>query len=74
MNKRTFYDLLNFIVYTTVGVGAMLFLIHFLGEVHGLIASVVIFIGQTGWLFMQVRLLERQLREAQQAASPGAAP
>jgi len=56
--------------YVAVGIGMMLSLIYCFGELHGLISTVVIFIGQTGLLFMRVGMLQRQLQQAQ--PGPGA--
>lgn len=67
--KKTPKDILGLIVYSVVGVGAMLMLIHFLGELHGLISTMVVFIGQTGYLYMRVGMLERQLGQAPLAGS-----
>jgi hypothetical protein len=67
MNKRTPKDILNLLLYCAVGVGVMLLLIHTLGELHGIISTVSLFIVQTGFLFMRVGMLERQLQVAQRA-------
>ncbi|MCP5522289.1 MAG: hypothetical protein H7A46_12155 [Verrucomicrobiales bacterium] len=61
-------DILNFVGYSAVGVGAMLLLIHLLGEVHGLISSMVIFIVQAGFLFTRIGALERELRDSRHPA------
>lgn len=71
MNKRTPKDILNLLLYCVVGGGVMLLLINTLGEVHGLISTVTLFIVQTGFLFMRVGMLERQLQaQRPHAANP----
>ena len=62
MHKRTPKDILNLLVYSSVVFGVMLMLIHFFGELHGLISTVVMLIVQTGFLFMRVGMLERRLQ------------
>jgi hypothetical protein len=67
MNKITPKDILNLLVFCAVGVGMLLLLIHTLGELHGIISTVILFIVQTGFLFMRVGTLERQLQAAQRS-------
>jgi hypothetical protein len=74
MNKKTPIDILTSLGYCAVGLGVMLTLMYFLGELHGVILTVVLFIVQTGFLYMRVGMLERQLRETYQARSEQGAP
>jgi hypothetical protein len=57
-------DLLLAILTIAVTFGVMLLLIHMLGEVHGLISTVIILIGQTSFLTIRVASLERELRSS----------
>jgi hypothetical protein len=74
MNKKTLKDYLGLLVYVAVGFGVMLMLIHTFGELHGLISTTVIFMVQTGSLFMRVGMLERQLQSTQQPAGAERTP
>ena len=55
-------DLLLMILTIAVTFGVMLLLIQFLGELHGLISTVIILIGQIALLSRRVFALERELR------------
>jgi len=57
---------LDLLLYIGVGFGVMLMLIYFFGELHGLISTFVIFIAQTGFLFMRLGMLERRLQMTEQ--------
>ncbi len=64
-------SLLMAIVYIAVPFGAMLVLMHFLGELHGLISTVVILIGQISFLTSRVVVLERELRISHEPSDGG---
>jgi hypothetical protein len=55
-------DLLLTLVNVVVTLGAMLAVMAFIGELHGLIATVFILIVQTSFLTRRVVALERELR------------
>ena len=55
-------DLLLTILSSAVTFGIMLLLIQFLGEVHGLISTVIILVCQIAFLSRRVSALERELR------------
>jgi hypothetical protein len=55
-------DLLLTILTIAVTFGVMLLAIHFLGELHGLIVTVIALIGQIAFLGRRVVALERELR------------
>jgi hypothetical protein len=55
-------SLLLTIIQIAMTFGAMLVLISFLGELHGLIVTVIMLIGQTSFLTSRVAALERELR------------
>jgi hypothetical protein len=61
MFKTTSKDLFQYIGLSLLGVAAMLLLVHLLGEVHGLIVTVLIVMGQSAMLFMRVGILQREL-------------
>jgi hypothetical protein len=50
--------------------GAMLVLMQFLGELHGLIVTVIILIGQIAFLSSRVVTLERELRISRESHEP----
>ena len=54
--------LLLMIVNVAVTFGVMLALIHFLGELHGAISTIILLIVQTSFLTKRVTALERELR------------
>jgi len=60
--KPTDKDLLSYIALSLFIVGIMLALIHLLGELHGLIATVVILIGQSALLQTRLGAAQRELR------------
>jgi hypothetical protein len=51
----------------------MLLSMHMLGELHGLIVTVLIVMGQSAMLFMRVGILQRELRALRQTPGPSAA-
>jgi len=55
-------DLRLLILFNAMMFGMMLLLIKFLGELHGLISTVVLLIGQTAFLNRRVNTLEREVR------------
>jgi len=61
-------DLLLMILTIAVTFGVMLLLIQFLGELHGLISTVIILIGQIAFLSRRVFALERELRISREAS------
>ncbi len=48
------------------GVAAVLLLTYLLGEVHGLIVTVIILFGQSAQLFVRVTVLQRELTRMSQ--------
>jgi hypothetical protein len=71
MFKVTYKDkgLLLTIVSAAVTFGVMLALIKTLGELHGVISTVVLLIVQTSFLTSRVVALERELRLSREPAS-----
>jgi hypothetical protein len=63
-------DLLLTILAVGVTVGMMLLLICTLGELHGLISTVIILIGQISFLTMRVVALEREIRVPRETPKP----
>ena len=59
-------DLFQFIGLIVFGVAAMLALIYFLGETHGLIVTVIILFGQSAQLFVRITALQRELTSLRQ--------
>jgi hypothetical protein len=55
-------DLFVAIISIAVTIGVMLALISFLGELHGLICTVIILIVQTSFMTRRMAALERELR------------
>ena len=64
-------DLLSHIAVSAVTVAVMLGPIYLLGEVHGLIATVVILIVQSSLLNMRITALQRELRAVHDGQPPG---
>lgn len=63
-------DLLLAIFYIAFLTGMMLLVTHFLGEVHGLAATVIVLIGQIAFLISRVHALERELRISRESHEP----
>lgn len=61
MVKTSTKDLLQYVGRSLFGVAVMLLLMHLLGEVHGLIVTVIIMINQSAMLLMRVGILQREL-------------
>ena len=59
-------DLFTFIGLTVVGSAALLTLIHILGEIHGLIITVIILFGQSAQSFVRITVLQRELSSLRQ--------
>jgi hypothetical protein len=66
MFKTTTKDILQYIGFSVFGVAAMLLLMHLLGELHGLIVTVIIVMGQSAQLFMRVGVLQWELTTLRQ--------
>jgi hypothetical protein len=64
-------DLLSHIAVSAVTVAIMLGLIYLLGEVHGLIATVVILIVHSSLLNMRITALQRELCAVHDGQPPG---
>jgi hypothetical protein len=58
---KTTRDLLQYIGLSLFGLAAMLLLIHMLGELHGLIVTVIILVGESSLLLTRVGALQREL-------------
>ena len=58
---KTTKDLLQYIGLSLFGLAAMLLLIHMLGELHGLIVTVIILVGESSLLLTRVGALQREL-------------
>ena len=71
MFKTTTKDLVQYIGLTLLGLVTMLVLMHMIGEVHGLIVTVLILIGQSAMLFMRVGILQRELTNLRQGRASG---
>ena len=65
MTTKTF-DLIQYIGLSLFGVGAMLLMIHLIGEVHGLIVTVIILFGHTAHLNVRCTSLQRQVNDLRQ--------
>jgi hypothetical protein len=63
-------DLLLTILSVAVTIGVMLLLMQFIGELHGLILTVVILVVQTSFLTIRVASLERELRISRETHEP----
>ena len=63
-------DLLLTILIVAVTIGVMLLAIQFLGELHGLIVTVIGLIVQTLFLTIRVASLERELRISRESHEP----
>ena len=59
-------DLFTFIGLTLFGSAALLTLIYILGEIHGLIITVVILFGQSAQSFVRITVLQRELSSLRQ--------
>jgi hypothetical protein len=59
-------DLFTFIGLSVFGSAAMLTLIYILGEVHGLIITVIILCGQSAQSFVRIAVLQRELSSLRQ--------
>lgn len=62
MLKSSDKDLLRYIALAVTSVGMMLGAIHFLGEVHGLIITVVALIIQFSRMAVQLQTVQRELQ------------
>ena len=59
-------DLFTFIGLSVFGLAALLTLTYFLGEVHGLIVTVIILFGQSAQSFVRISALQRELTSLRQ--------
>ena len=60
MFKKT-SDLFQYIGLSLFGLAVMLALIYSLGEIHGLIVTVIILFGQSALAFVRITVLQREL-------------
>jgi hypothetical protein len=66
MFKSTTRDLFQYIGLSLFGLVLMLLLMHQLGEVHGLIVTVIIIIGQCALVSIRLGVVQRELTTLQQ--------
>jgi hypothetical protein len=73
MFKTTTKDILQYVGFSVFGLAMMLLLMHMLGELHGLIVTVLIVMGQSAMLFMRLGIVQRELTTLRQERSSAAA-
>jgi hypothetical protein len=73
MFKTTTKDLLQYLGFSLFGLAIMLLLMHMLGELHGLIVTMLIVIGQSAMLFMRLGIVQRELTVLRQERGSTAA-
>ena len=76
MYKTTTKDLLQYVGLSVFGLASMLLLIYLLGEVHGLIVTTIIVMGQSAMLFMRLGVVQRELttlRDERSSSGPAGA-